>query len=55
MAVTPSRAWIAMRLRWSKVMSALSPLPLLWLEHQDSIRLTHGAPRVVVECEIELG
>ena len=35
MAVTPSRAWIAKRLGWSKVMSALSPLPLPWLECQD--------------------
>ena len=30
MAVTPSRAWIAKRLRQSKVMLALSPLPLPW-------------------------
>ena len=37
MAVTPSRAWIAKRLRWSKVMSGLSPLPLLWLECRDSV------------------
>ena len=35
MAVTPSRAWIAKRLGWSKVMLALSPLPLLWSEHWD--------------------
>ena len=37
MAVTPSRAWIVKRLRQSKVMSALSLLPLPWSEHQDSM------------------
>ena len=35
MAVTPSRAQIAKRLGQSKVMLALSPLLLPWLEHQD--------------------
>ena len=34
-AVTPSRAQIAKRPRRSKVMSVLSPLPLLWSEHRD--------------------
>ena len=34
MAVTPLRAWIAKRSRWSKVMSALSLLLLLWSGHQ---------------------